>query len=131
MIVERAFGRSDALLKLFNDALANVQHQRGGAAFLESFGVDETTLDVLLDEECLWVATSDGLRGFGVCSRRIIMGLYVDSAHRRQGVGRALANEIMRACSPVDAYALPGDRAMKSLYESFGWKARLLTMRAE
>jgi hypothetical protein len=29
----------------------------------------------------------------------------------------------------VDAYALPGDRAMKSLYESIGWKARLLTMR--
>jgi hypothetical protein len=32
---------------------------------------------------------------------------------------------------PVDGLALPGDRATKSLYESFGWKARLLTMRGE
>ena len=31
-----------------------------------------------------------------------------------------------RACG---AWALPGDRATKSLYESVGWKARLLTMR--
>ena len=131
MIVERALGRSDELLRLYNDALASVQRQRGGDAFLESLGVDESTLDMLLHEKSLWVASSDGLKGFGVCSRSVIMGLYVDSTHRRQGIARAIANEIMRACSPVDAYALPGDRAMKSLYESFGWKARLLTMRAE
>ena len=131
MIVERALSRSDELLKLFEEAVAGVHRQRGGEAFLESLGVDETTLDVLLKEESLWVATSDGLQGFGVCSRRVIMGIYVGSSQRRQGIGRALANEMMRACSPVDAYALPGDRAMKSLYESFGWKARLLTMRAE
>ena len=130
-MVERALSRSDELLKQFEDAVAGVHRQRGGDAFLESLGVDETTLNVLLNEESIWVATSDGLRGFGVCSRRVIMGIYVESAHRRQGLGRALANEMMRECSPIDAYALPGDRAMKSLYESFGWKARLLTMRAE
>ena len=32
---------------------------------------------------------------------------------------------------PLDAFALPGDRATKSLFESLGWKARLLTMRGE
>jgi hypothetical protein len=35
------------------------------------------------------------------------------------------------ATPPLDAFALPGDRAMKSLYESIGWKARLITMRGE
>ena len=131
MIVERALGASDELLKLFEDAITGVHRQRGGDALLESLGVDETTLDVLLNEGSLWLATGDNLWGFGVCSRRVIMGIYVEAAHRRQGIGRALANEMMRECLPVDAYALPGDRAMKSLYESFGWKARLLTMRAE
>lgn len=129
--VERAFGPSDDLNDLYRDALEGARRQRGGEAFLDSLGIDATTLDIWLDEESVWVAQDDRLRGFGVCSRQVIMGLYVDPTHRRSGIGRSLASEIIRECSPVDAYALPGDRAMKSLYESFGWKARLLTMRAE
>jgi hypothetical protein len=62
----------------------------------------------------------------------VVEGVFVDPRRRRQHV----ATELLRAVTmgegaPRDGYALPGDRGMKSLYESLGWKARLLTMRGE
>ena len=56
--------------------------------------------------------------------------IYVAHDFRRQKIATTLVRALLSGDSaPVDAYALPGDRAMKSLYESIGWKARLLTMR--
>jgi hypothetical protein len=49
---------------------------------------------------------------------------------RRTKIATTMVRTLLESATPpVDAYALPGDRAMKSLYESIGWKARLLTMR--
>ncbi len=59
-----------------------------------------------------------------------IEAIYVAHGFRRQKVATILVKTLLASDTPpVDAYALPGDRAMKSLYESLGWKARLLTMR--
>lgn len=116
---------------LFDAALATLVHKRGGRALLVSLGAEATSLDAYLADESLWVAREGSIVGFGVCRGPLILGLYVAPTVRRQGVARALVNEMIRESAPHDAYALPGDRAMKSLYESFGWKARLLTMRAE
>lgn len=55
--------------------------------------------------------------------------LYVAPTERRQGIGRAIARTLIDAELVRDALALPGDRATKALYESIGWRARLLTMR--
>ena len=54
-------------------------------------------------------------------------GLPVIDVYKRQLLHELVVGEN----PPKDGYALPGDRGMKSLYESLGWKARLLTMRGE
>ncbi|MDE3008682.1 MAG: GNAT family N-acetyltransferase [Acidobacteriota bacterium] len=131
VVVERAFAIDEELRGVFHDALKSAGRHRGGRAYLDSFGVDERALDALVDEESLWVARDGEVVGFGVCSGGVIMGLYVIPTRRRGGIARALVSEIIATMNPKDAHALPGDRAMKSLYESFGWKARLLTMRAD
>lgn len=58
---------------------------------------------------------------------------YVEPAARQVGVGAALVDELLgwfaeNGCTDVDAHALPGDRATKQLYETAGFKARLLTL---
>jgi GNAT superfamily N-acetyltransferase len=70
--------------------------------------------------------------GFALVGEGILETVYVESAYRRRGLARELVSAVIASQRDVlDAYALPGDRATKSLYEAFGWKARLLTMRAE
>jgi len=70
--------------------------------------------------------------GFALVAQGVLETVFVQSAYRRRGVARQLVSAVIASQRDVlDAYALPGDRATKSLYEAFGWKARLLTMRAE
>jgi GNAT superfamily N-acetyltransferase len=62
-----------------------------------------------------------------------IEACYVRAGARGNGAGRALVEAALRwcsaqGCSALDAPALPGDRASKSLYEAAGFKARLVTM---
>ena len=57
----------------------------------------------------------------------------VDAEIRKSGIGEAMMNllvEILRSqgCSGIDSQALPGDRDTKNFFESFGLKARLLTV---
>ncbi len=57
----------------------------------------------------------------------------VDAEIRGSGIGEAMMNlvvDLARAedCVGVDAKALPGDRSHKNFFESFGLKARLLTV---
>jgi GNAT superfamily N-acetyltransferase len=87
----------------------------------------------LIELGCVWSChDGDTIVGIVICRNRVVETLYVDRHHRRQGVARAMLNELRAMASPpLDAYALPGDRGTKSLYESIGWKARLLTMRGE
>lgn len=61
--------------------------------------------------------------------------LYVVPSGRRHGHGRRLAEAVLvwgarHGCVRVDAPALPGDRATKSLFESLGLRARLLVLSA-
>jgi GNAT superfamily N-acetyltransferase len=110
--------------------------QRGGAELLATMGDEGPAtdfLDYLLKAGRIWLAhDGDVLKGLAVCHDRVVQILYVDPRHRREGVARSLVESLRTlANTPLDAYALPGDRATKSLYESCGWKARLLTMRGE
>jgi GNAT superfamily N-acetyltransferase len=58
--------------------------------------------------------------------------VYVKVAARRRGVARQLISRALGDYrGPWDGWSLPGDRATKSLYESLGHKARLLTMSGE
>lgn len=126
--VERVKESSESLVRLWSEALSEVRTTRGGVAFLESVEWDEHSLFELVYEGSAW---SSDERDLLIVRHHIIVGVYVTRALRRQGRARNLVSTVIERESPRDAYALPGDRATKSLYEAFGWKARLLTMRAE
>jgi len=126
------------LLSLFSDGLADLRAHRGGEAIVRELlnvsGSDpEAALLDLVQRGCLTAAYDDGaLRGFAVVSSSppvTIQGLFVRPEDRRQGWGGTLLKALLDSDRPpVDAWALPGDRGMKSIYEKAGWKARLLTM---
>lgn len=59
--------------------------------------------------------------------------VFVEPEARGVGIGTALVQELLEwfhaaGCRGVDAPALPGDRASKQLFESFGLSARLLVL---
>ena len=63
----------------------------------------------------------------------IVSDLWVEPEAREVGVGEALINAIIewckeRNCVGIDSLALPGNRATKNFFETFGFKARLLTV---
>jgi predicted N-acetyltransferase YhbS len=62
--------------------------------------------------------------------------LVVEPEIRKSGIGEAMMNMVFAelkamGCSRVDSHALPGDRHTKNFFESFGLKARLLTVHIE
>lgn len=126
--VERVGTSSVSLAGLWAEALHGMRAARGGAALLESLEWNEESLLALVSEGGAW---SSDERDLLIVQHDIIVGVYVTPSVRRQGRARALVSTVIERVAPRDAYALPGDRATKSLYEAFGWKARLLTMRAE
>ena len=57
----------------------------------------------------------------------------VDAEARKSGIGEAMMNLIIgearaAGCIGIDSVALPGDRHTKNFFESFGLKARMLTV---
>jgi GNAT superfamily N-acetyltransferase len=119
---------------LWGHAHKDVIAKRGGVALLRTLcgSTDESDLlNQVVASSSLWaVGDDDQFIGFVVCREQVVEAIYVAHSYRRQKVATTLVHALLAGTTPpVDAYALPGDRAMKSLYESLGWKARLLTMR--
>lgn len=134
--VEVAHHASTSLREAVEQAFKDLEHKRGGpllAATILGGGDHATFLEASVASGAVFVATQDdALVGVAIVRAGVLEALYVEPAHRRRGIGRALVNAVVaNRGETLDAYALPGDRAMKSLYESFGWKTRLLTMRGE
>ncbi len=131
--VTRSATVSVPLRHAFDEAWRHTSALRGGTALLATIAgdADGDVLSDLVAHDCLWVAhLGDTVRGFAVVRRRVIEGLWVDPNERRHGTARTiLAALASLPDAPLDAWALPGDRATKSLYENVGWRARLLTMR--
>ncbi len=122
------------LQSLWDHAHRDVLNKRGGPALIETLcgaTPEEELLNNVVASSSLWRVDVDGtLRAFGLCRAGVVEAIYVEHGFRRQKIATTLVRVLLSGDSaPVDAYALPGDRAMKSLYESLGWKARLLTMR--
>jgi GNAT superfamily N-acetyltransferase len=136
VIVDLVTSNSAELEAIWASALGEVTKKRGGEALMVTIAAGMAPgqlLDHFISLGDLWSAhDGEELVGFALCRYGAVEALYVERHHRRQGVARAMLTTL-RALEvpPVDALALPGDRAMKSLYESIGWKARLLTMRGE
>jgi GNAT superfamily N-acetyltransferase len=66
----------------------------------------------------------------------VVSDLYVEPAAREVGIGEALMRSMVewcaaQGCTGVDSLALPGDRATKNFFESFGLVARALLVHKE
>jgi GNAT superfamily N-acetyltransferase len=125
---------SPRLLEMWLEADDAARRTRGGAPLLDTIrrGAGDEVLEHLIALHCLY-AERDGseLRGLAVVRERVVEAIYVAPAFRRRGVARSMIASLqLLSDPPLDGWALPGDRATKSLYEAVGWKARLLTMRA-
>jgi GNAT superfamily N-acetyltransferase len=94
---------------------------------------EDALLDHVVAVGALWtIADESRLLGFALVRDDVVEGVFVDHDHRRHHVATTLLQAlVVGEDPPKDGFALPGDRGMKSLYESMGWKARLLTMRGE
>jgi GNAT superfamily N-acetyltransferase len=118
---------------LWDRAHHDVLVKRGGVALMATLSEStpfEQLLASVVAASSLWLYHDDQVKGFALCRGQLIEAIYVAHDFRRQKIATTMVRTLLESATPpVDAYALPGDRAMKSLYESIGWKARLLTMR--
>lgn len=79
--------------------------------------------DVPLGYLCVNIATTNGVP--------LIETVYVTAEARQLGLGDGLVSAAIESCSrlgsvAIDAFALPGDRETKNLFERSGLTARLL-----
>jgi GNAT superfamily N-acetyltransferase len=127
---------SDELRSLWDHALKRLTSHRGGPELYSTIRRavdDDVLLEQLIADGAVWtIGDEQRLLGFAVVRDDIVEGVFVDHDERRRRVATTLLTVLIAAeRPPKDGFALPGDRGMKSLYESLGWKARLLTMRGE
>lgn len=137
----------DDLVPLVAAAVAEKRAQKGGAVWdrkerrREPFAA---SLKVALDaaDQEVVVGQLDGVTlGYGVARIELVddgggkLGvvddLYVDPQARELGLGEMLMDHMLdwcrsAGCFGVDSLALPGDRATKNFFESFGLVARAI-----
>ena len=137
-----------ALAEMATEAVTEQEDARGGwvwsrrevrgRPFVESLAAD------LDDPDCaVWIGVIDDAPvGYAVVAVETLQtgetlgrvtDLYVTLGAREVGVGEALIGEALqwckqRNCVGVDALALPGNRATKNFFETFGFTARLLVL---
>lgn len=146
------------LVALYQAAVDELATMRGGRVLLGRSGrpdpVPATFTDQIDDEAQQILVSWDAgvIVGYGSCRTHELEGsgpwalsgspparigsiedLYVLPASRRRGIGRAITSALLEwcraaGCTGTDAPALPGNRAMKSFFESAGFSARLLVM---
>ena len=139
------------LAELAAQAIAELSALRGGAVWARTAARRVPLEDGFADElgasdHHLLVGTyDDAPLGYGAArvevladrSRLgIVTDLYVEPAAREVGIGQALMDALVawcgdQGCTGVDSLALPGDRATKNFFESFGLVARALVVHKE
>lgn len=138
----------DVLAGLAADAVAEQVEARGGWVWsrrevrARPFAV---SLEAALwdPDQQIWIGTIDGTAvGYATAAAEVlqtgellgrVLDLYVTPGAREVAVGEALIGEVLdwctqRQCVGVDALALPGNRATKNFFETFGFTARLLVL---
>jgi ribosomal protein S18 acetylase RimI-like enzyme len=134
--VLRANSVSDELRDLWDHAIKRLKNHRGGPELYTTIRRDvdeESLLTYVVTSGALWTISDEKrVLGFALVRDEVVEGVFVHHEQRRQRVATTLLRALVAGeNAPKDGLALPGDRGMKSLYESLGWKARLLTMRGE
>lgn len=134
--------------QLAETAATELTGQRGGAIWARREARPHPqgdALSELLDDADarLVVGTiDDAVVGYGVARLEplhdgallgVVTDLYVEPEARGVGVGEAMMRDLVgwceeRGCVGVDSLALPGDRATKNFFESFGLVARAIVV---
>jgi ribosomal protein S18 acetylase RimI-like enzyme len=140
----------DAVAALARLAVAELSLLRGGALWARRDGRLEPVEPLLAaqlerpdDEGAAVVGTVDGvIVGYGVSELEslpdggllaVVTDLYVAPEARGVGIGEAMMDLLVaharrHGAIGVDAMALPGDRATKNFFETFGLKARAIVV---
>ncbi len=133
------------LIELAQLERTQVGPRRGGDLWnrRESAGLTPDSVDTaLLDGVVIAGTILNYVVGFGIgrvdqlddgSRLGVVDDFFVEEPARAVGVGEAMMNGLVawfrgEGCFGIDALALPGDQATKSFFESFGLKARLLTV---
>ena len=137
-----------AIVPLVAAAGDEKRQQKGGPLWFRRerrWGDPETELLATLgaDDHEVAVGTIDGVVvGYGLVRAErlgdgsvlgVIDDIYVDPQARSIGVGEAVMDHLIawsraHGCFGVDSLALPGDRATKNFFESFGLVARAIVV---
>jgi GNAT superfamily N-acetyltransferase len=136
----------DELERLSAEADAQLRGQRGGELWALTVGrrppVRESLAASMDDvgQCCVVGCIDDVVVGFGVVRRTpladdraigVVDELFVTSEAREVGVGEAMMDLLVawcreQGCIGIDAVAMPGDRATKNFFETFGLTARAI-----
>jgi ribosomal protein S18 acetylase RimI-like enzyme len=124
LIREYDRGDWDAIARIHDAArLDELRDSAGVAAFLT---LEQTAEGEGLFDGLLWVAETDGrVTGFVALDGDEITWLYVDPAHYRQGIGRALLRHaVAHAGDRAEVTVLDGNPAALALYRGEGFVVR-------
>ena len=129
---------ASAVSALEQQCVRESQSFRGSAQLLAEAPFIGSDFDMVLGNTgrlVLVVESSGDLCGFADMkisdSVPMVLRVYISEAARELGAGATLIDELRihakaLGCTRIDAYALPGDRLTKNLFERAGMKARLL-----
>jgi GNAT superfamily N-acetyltransferase len=143
--------RSDELpilVDLATAAIAEKREQKGGVLWARRERRPdplEASLAAAIaaeDRQVLVGLLDDTIIGFGAAHTEVLADggrlgvvdeVYVDPGARALGVGEVIMNDLVswcrdQGCFGVDSLALPGDRATKNFFESFGLVARAIVV---
>lgn len=138
----------DAIAALADGALDELEPTRGGSVWIRREARARPTRDSLaaaLDDPGQLVlvgCVDDAVVGYAAArvevlrdhSRlAVIDDLFTDPGARGVGVGEAMMDEVVawatrQGCFGIDALALPGNRATKNFFETFGLVARAIVV---
>lgn len=136
------------LVRLDDAARAHLRAQRGGAIHLlrsaRPSPPDDSLRSDLGDEQTRVAIGCIGGSPVGYAVVRLVLlgdgrlvaevsDIFVEPDARGVGVGNALLDDavawaVSHGCVGIDAHAMPGDRATKNFFESFGLVARAITV---
>ena len=136
------------LAQLLAEAVAEQVDARGGWVWsrreVRTRPFEESIAEALeRPDSAVWIGEIDGAPvGYAIAAVEPLQtgemlgrvtDLYVAPGAREVSVGETLIGEVLewcteRGCVGVDSMALPGNRATKNFFETFGFTARLLVL---
>lgn len=136
------------LVRLARDGIGHQRGVRGGLLWADREAraepLEQTLAADLADDEVFVVVGEvDGVPlAYGVVRRErlrsdevlaVVTDLWVEPEARGVGLGEVVMDHLVawaesEGCLGIDAMALPGDRATKNFFESFGLKARAIVV---